>query len=124
MGQKPCLVFVYNADSGLFNVVSDIARKIFAPENYACNLCAITYGNFTMRAEWKAYLETLAADFEFLHRDELVERYGLATLPLPAVLLRQGETVGEWISAEEINRCRSLGELRSLISGRLHALSA
>ena len=92
MEAKPCLVFVYNADSGLFNVVSDIAHKIFAPETYACNLCAITYGNFAMRAEWKDFLESLAVDLEFLHRDELAERYGLAALPLPAILVVAGQS--------------------------------
>jgi len=122
MRSRPCLVFVYNAESGLFNVVSDIAHKIFSPETYSCNLCAITYGNFAMRAEWKAYLESLAADVEFLHRDELAQRYGLADVPLPAVLLKQGERLVEWIGAGEINRCRSLADLEGLISLRLASL--
>jgi hypothetical protein len=75
-----------------------------------------------MRAEWKAYLESLAADVEFLHRDELAQRYGLADVPLPAVLLKQGERLVEWIGAGEINRCRSLADLEGLISLRLASL--
>lgn len=122
MASKPCLVFVYNADSGLFNTVSDIAHKIFSPDTYACNLCAITYGNFSMRTEWKEYLESIEAEFEFLHRDELAEKYGIAAIPLPAVLLKNGEIPTEWINAAEINRCRSLEDLRQLISGKLAAL--
>lgn len=119
MKSKACLVFVYNADSGLFNIVSDIAHKIFAPGTYSCNLCAITYGNFGMRTEWKEYLESLEADFEFLHRDELTEKYGRETLTLPAILLKSGGKLHEWISAEEINRCRSIADLKTLISARL-----
>jgi hypothetical protein len=40
------LLFVYNADSGVFNLVTDIAHKIFSPQTYACQLCCITHGNF------------------------------------------------------------------------------
>ncbi|NJC88118.1 MAG: hypothetical protein FIB02_06230 [Desulfuromonas sp.] len=123
MREKPCIIFVYNADSGLFNTVSDIAHKIFSPETYSCNLCAITYGNFGMRAEWKTYLESLEADFEFLHRDELADKYGFPALALPTILLKNGETVAEWINAGEINRCHSLDDLKRLISRRLAGLA-
>ncbi len=43
------LVFVYNADSGLFNTVTGMAHKIFSPGTYECNLCALTYSTFGMR---------------------------------------------------------------------------
>ena len=45
------LIFIYNADSGLFNTVTDIAHKIFSPETYSCNLCALTHDYFTVRDE-------------------------------------------------------------------------
>ncbi len=113
------ILFVYNADSGLFNTLTDIAHKIFAPETYECNLCAITYGNFAMRAEWKEFLEGLGYGFEFLHRDEFSARYpGLAT-PLPAVFLKEGDTLEPWITAGEINACSSVADLKTLITARL-----
>lgn len=28
---RPTLIFVYNADSGLFNTVTDIAHKVLSP---------------------------------------------------------------------------------------------
>lgn len=116
---RPILVFVYNADSGLFNTVTDIAHKIFAPQSYSCNLCALTYGNFAMRAEWKAFLESLDADFEFLHRDELHERYGLDELPLPAILRKDGEKLVLLHDAAAINACGSLDELKQLLHASL-----
>jgi len=119
MSQKPYIVFVYNADGGIFNTVSDIAHKIFSPETYSCNLCAITYGNFGIRSEWKEYLESLEADLEFLHRDELSEKYRITDITLPAVLLKKADTFEEWISADEIKRCRSVDELKLIISERL-----
>jgi hypothetical protein len=119
MNSKPHILFVYNADSGIFNTVTDIAHKIFSPATYSCNLCAITYGSFGIRTEWKEYLESLRADFEFLHRDELVEKYGRADVSLPAVLLKTEDTVQELIGTEEINRCKSLEDLKQLISAKL-----
>lgn len=116
---KPSIVFVYNADSGIFNTVTDIAHKVFSPETYSCNLCAITYGNFSIKSEWKEFLEQLDAHMEFLHRDELQERYGVKGNELPAVFLKTGDSLDEWIPAEKINRCSSIQELKDLIIGNL-----
>jgi len=68
---EPTLIFVYNADSGVFNLAADIARKIFSPQTFSCNLCAITHSTFGVRDEWRDYLKTLEVPFEFLHADEL-----------------------------------------------------
>jgi hypothetical protein len=116
---KKTILFVYNADSGLFNTLTDIAHKIFAPETYECNLCAITYGNFAMRAEWKAFLETLEVELEFLHRDEFSGRYPEVTVTLPAIFLKDGDRLAPWIPAEEINACGSVDDLKALITARL-----
>ncbi len=115
---RPHIVFVYNADSGIFNTTSDIAHKIFSPDTYACNLCAITHGTFSIRTEWKEYLEKLDADFEFLHRNELAKKYGITSLPTPAVLIKKADTLQEWISAEEIKLCINVADLKALISKR------
>lgn len=113
------IVFVYNADSGVFNTLTDIAHKIFSPESYECNLCAITYGNFSMRGEWKEFLDSLDAGFEFLHRDELATGYGIANTPLPAIFLKENGTLVPWISSESLNACRDVADLKQLIRERL-----
>jgi hypothetical protein len=109
------IVFVYNADSGLFSTLTDIAHKTFAPESYSCNLCAITYGTFGMRSEWKAFLESMEYGLEFLHRNELVEQYGIADADLPAIFVKKPGELELWISAAEINACGSMEELKKLI---------
>ena len=43
------LIFIYNAKSGLVNEFLDFAHKIVSPGTYNCNLCAISYGNFSMK---------------------------------------------------------------------------
>ncbi|MDQ1522333.1 MAG: hypothetical protein QOE47_257 [Pyrinomonadaceae bacterium] len=117
---RPLLVFVYNAESGLFNTLGDVAHKIFSPETYACNLCALTHTTFGMRREWKEFLESLDARPEFLHADELQSRYGVAGLALPAIFRRgRGDALEEFVPAAAINSCRTLDELKRAITDRL-----
>ena len=119
---RPYIVFVYNADSGIFNTASDIAHKIFSPETYECNLCAITYGNFSIRTKWKEFLETLDADLEFLHRNELAKKYGVKSVQLPAVFLKKEDCLQELISADVIKKCHNIKDLKILISWKLSLL--
>lgn len=113
------IVFAYNADSGLFNALTDVAHKIFSPETYACNLCALTHSNFGMRAEWKRFIESLDRPVEFLHADELRAEYGVEGAKLPAVFIKDENGLRELIGAAEINACRARSELEELILERL-----
>src|SRR5687767_15165789 len=115
------LVFVYNAESGVFNTLGDMAHKMFSPETYACNLCALTHSTFGMRREWREFLESLGARLEFLHADELRSRYGMEGLGLPAVLRKQGDRLEVLIDDKEINSCRTLDELKQLITEKANA---
>ena len=112
---RPALVFVYNADSGVFNTLADAAHKIFSPQTYACNLCALTHTAVGMRREWKRFLDGLDAPLEFLHADELRARYGVEGVPLPAVFKRDGGKLEVVVGADSINACRTLDDLKSLI---------
>ncbi|HEY0171018.1 MAG TPA: hypothetical protein VGB98_08340 [Pyrinomonadaceae bacterium] len=112
---RPALVFVYNADSGVFNTLADAAHKIFSPQTYRCNLCALTHTAVGMRREWKRFLNGLDAPPEFLHADELRARYGVEGVPLPAVFKRGGEKLEVVAGAESINACRTLDDLKRLI---------
>lgn len=109
------LIFIYNADSGLFNTVTDIAHKIFSPQTYSCNLCALTHDYFTVRDEWKAFIAGLGVECEFLHRDEMQQRFPDLDIALPA-LLRQGKGAPRLcLSAEAINRCTDMASLKKAI---------
>ena len=110
------LVFVYNANSGLLNLLADAAHRVISPKTYPCRLCAITYSFDGMRREWKAFLRTLPLPVEFLHRDELAEKYGVAGIRLPAVFIHEEDCTELLIPADRINGCHSLDELKSLVS--------
>ncbi len=116
---RPALVFVYNADSGVFNALADAAHKIFSPQTYRCNLCALTHTAVGVRGEWKRFLDGLDAETEFLHADELKARYGVEGVPLPAVFIREGAGVEVLFGADSINACGTLDDLKRLILSRV-----
>jgi len=109
------LIFVYNADSGLFNTLTDIAHKVLSPQTYSCNLCAITHGLFSERDEWRQFLEQLPVSLEFLHRDEYERQYSQIDCMYPVVLERKGDVLDVLISSSEINRCKNVDDLEALI---------
>lgn len=113
------LIFVYNADSGLFNRVSDMAHKLLSPSTYACRLCALTHGHLGMHDTWRDFLDTLDVPLEFLHKDEFQRAHGHAHIALPAIVRRENGDVAEWLSAAEINACDSLEALIGRIEARL-----
>jgi hypothetical protein len=109
------LVFVYNADSGLFNTVTDIAHKIFSPKTYNCKLCALSHGYFTEHKEWRTFIESLEIPMEFLHRDEFLQKYGEHKAELPAVFRSQGDSLMLCISRDELEACDDINELKKRV---------
>jgi hypothetical protein len=112
------LLFVYNANGGLFNTVADIAHKFLSPNTYRCQLCALSHSHFTMRKEWKSFLKSLSVDCEFLHADQFRNRYPDKLVDLPAIFREKADGMWVCLSAVMINRCGSLDELKRLIAER------
>ena len=115
---EPRLVFVYNADSGLFNTLADIGHKIFSPETYACDLCALTHGYFSERREWRSFVESLAIPCEFLHRDEFLLAYPeQKELTYPVVLFIDDIEQRICLSREDLAACDNIETLKQAITG-------
>lgn len=117
------LVFVYNADSGVFNTLTDIAHKLMSPKTYECNLCNLTHGYFKARDEWVGFLRDLDVEIEFLHRDEYVRKYH-DEVQYPAVFIKQGEDLKLWLDRDMINSMSNTEELMQLIRSQLQQLSS
>jgi len=117
------LIFVYNADSGVFNILSDIAHKLFSPGTYECNLCNLTHGYFQAREEWTTFLNDLDADIEFLHRDEFVKQHGtkgsIEGVEFPAIFVKDNEQIRLWIDKSVINKMSSTDDLMEMIRAAL-----
>lgn len=117
--QRKRLLFVYNADTGVFNAALDIAHKIFSPSTYSCQLCALTHSYFEVRAAWQTFVPQLEADCEFMHRDEFRRVYPEIEVALPAIFIRVQERVDVWMSNIEIANCADLPQLMQMISRKL-----
>ena len=109
------LVFVYNADSGMFNTLTDIAHKVFSPQTYSCNLCAISHSYFSERDEWKDFISGLDAECEFLHRDEFEKKYDLKGDAYPVVFEKKDNQLDVYLDANAINQCMSMEDLKEKI---------
>lgn len=108
------LIFVYNADSGLFSSVADFAHKIISPSTYNCRLCSLTYGNISIKQEWKNFIETLPVKTVFLHKNEFHQNHN-PDARLPVVFYKEGETVKLFLGKEKIEQCKSVQDLIALI---------
>jgi hypothetical protein len=56
-----------------------------------------------MRHEWAQFLSSLEIPYEFLHRDELKERFIVEGVRLPTVFKQDDDGLVVWIDARAIN---------------------
>lgn len=110
------LIFVYNANSGMFNTLTDIAHKVFSPQTYECNLCAISHSYLSERSEWKDFIATLDIECEFLHRDEFLKKYSSDEKEFPAIFELVDGSIKPAITADKINACKSMDDLKTVIT--------
>lgn len=112
------LIFVYNADSGIRNLIIDGAHKILSPSTYECKLCELTFGAFTENNLWKKFRTGSDLEMEFLHKDEFKKQYASKfghkfTFPIVLAEARNGLEV--LIGTEEMNGLQNAEELINLI---------
>lgn len=120
--EKPTIVFVYNAESGVFHSIGDYVQKVVSPRGYGCNLCAVTYGNLGMKNEWKTFIDELDFPVEFLHRDEFKKLYPAMKFEFPAAFVKRDGSLSLFIPHTEINRVHSLEELMILVKNKMKTI--
>ncbi len=113
------LVFVYNVNSDPVSLLLDGAHKVFSPSTYDCDLCAITYSNLGERKAWKTYRKKHRMSFEFIYKNQMIERYGLSD-NCPLILkVETGTSPEVFVSRDEFKRITTPAELISLIDKKL-----
>ena len=117
------LIFVYNADSGVINIVKDFWKKTLRPSSYECNLCMQTFGVFSMKKDWKSFINNLNIDTEFLHRDEFEKKYRIKGAKYPSAYIYENGDLELLISEDEMNSVKSLDEMEVLVLGKVNNLS-
>ena len=97
------IIFIYNADQGKLNAAFDSIHKFVSPGTYQCQLCAMTHGSFGMKKDWKAFIESLGVEIDFLHRDDVGEILGDTVPVLPVVMgIDEEKAMKVLVSAEEM----------------------
>ena len=91
-----------------------MAHKIFSPSTYQCHLCALTFGKFSVKREWKSFIESLVIKSVFLHKNQFLKEFDLQ-FELPAVFLESAKGVKQIISRTELESCTTLDELKKLV---------
>ena len=114
------ILFIYNANEGLFSAMADAAHKLVSPATYPCSLCAITYGAVSMRGEWKAYLKRLPHETRFYHREDFARDWPGEAVTLPAILeVTHGGRLSTLIPKEDLDKVQSVAQLITMLEDRL-----
>lgn len=113
------MILVYNAYGGIYPGIEDVIHKELFPASYPCNLCYQTFGTFGMKEEWKQFLDSLPYKKKELHKDEFRRKYQPEDLPLPAILISDGKRVELLVCAQQINKQKSLQQIKELVSFNL-----
>lgn len=113
------LLFVYNAEHGVFNLLTDIAKKSFNMEG-TCSLCDLTHDPLKMKNEWKAFIDSLPYQSVFTYKDTFQKEHpALMDTPLPAIFVKEAGAMTLLIEAHEINTAADLSALKKLVRARL-----
>jgi hypothetical protein len=117
---QPRLILVYNADSGLLNVVKDAVWKVVRPSTYPCSLCALTYGWVAMHGRWRRFLDRVPQAKVFHHKDDFARAFPGLHPALPTILIADNqEQPRELVSAAELDALPDLESLIALVEERL-----
>ena len=119
------LLFIYNADSGLWDAIVDGTRKLLRING--CTLCEITHGLVGEKSEWRACHQALGVPIDYLHRDELSpDLQSVVGDNLPSVLAEVDGELEILLEKDGIARCKgSVEDLRGklLFHAARHNLS-
>jgi hypothetical protein len=113
------IILVYNATSDHWSVLKDFFHKLLFPKTYPCQLCNLTFGAFTMKKEWKNFLDSLPYEKQYLHKDEFVKKYHLNYQSFPVILASDKTSIWVLVTPKEINDCKSLEQLKMLTLEKL-----
>lgn len=121
---RRALIFVYNAEEGLFAAIGDALHKAVSPNTYPCSLCAVTYGAVRMRPEWRAYLKSLPYEARFFHRQDFRRAYPGLDVELPAIMLDAGDGPRALVDAEALSQISNIKELIATLDAALPSPSS
>ena len=115
MNNNCTIIFVYNENSDAFSIVSGYFHKVISPQTYECRLCKFTHHHFGLKQEWKSFIGNLPFQFEFLNKDQFIEKHKNTEASFPGIFLKKDNELHLLVSANEIDACQSSGDLKKLL---------
>jgi len=120
--KKDTLIFVYNANRGLFSKATDFTHKLISPTTYNCSLCSLTYGNFFMEKKWANFITELDYNVQFSYKNNIKLKQ-LAHSDFPMLLFRNEKgTLQLLLNSIEINKQKTLEDLMRLVEKTIFLL--
>ena len=117
---KDKIIFIYNASDDFLSVGFDFFHKIISPQTYQCSLCKITYGNISMKNQWRDYIQDLDYDVEFLYKNNFSQYHpNLQLIDVPSAFTSDGRVYTQIISKKEFNSLSDLDALIELINEKI-----
>jgi hypothetical protein len=113
------LVFVYNANSGIFNSLLDTGHKLFSPNTYQCDLCALTFDTFSENKLWKKFREQSKSELKFYHIDEFEKEFPNVKFEYPVILVNSNNQLEEFLSKKDLQTIKSAEALIKTIEVRI-----
>lgn len=108
------LIFIYNANSGLFPLLKDVTHKIISPKTYPCSLCALTYDTFSESKAWKLFRKNTTTKMVFYHKDEFEIHY-TSVYKYPCILQENSKGIYEVVSKQTLDKLSNVEELIQII---------
>ena len=112
------IIFVYNANGGIYPGLADIIHKEFFPKSYPCNLCYQAFGTFGKKEGWTNFLNTIPFQKVEFHKDDFNRQFQYDD-ELPLILIADDKTTAVLVTAAELNTAKSLEELISIVKAQL-----
>ncbi len=109
------LLFVFNADAGLWSAIVDSTKKLLMING--CALCSLTHGIAGEKSEWKSCKDELGVPIDYVHRDELTPKLREAVEgKLPCILAEANGEFSVLLTPDVLDRCRgSIPDMRGKI---------
>jgi len=119
---KRTIIFIYNADSNIWNKYLDFAHKILSPSTYSCDLCSLTHGNFSENKAWRQFREDVPYEFIFKYKDQFVEECNESEYEkfrFPIILEQKESVLDILVNDKELNMMSSVEDLIETLRKKL-----
>jgi len=117
------LLFIYNAKSGMLNMLFDVGHKLFSPSTYSCNLCALTFDTFSENKIWKQFREKSNIKMMFFHIDEFEKEYPNLQFEYPVILKQTNSDLNIFINKEELDKTENIEYLIQILEDKFTDLT-